>query len=122
MENYIEVIQQLLALLDTMEEGMIDIKRQLGELRYEGALRLLGDVMLGVSSIDDALEPMMDKLEANDIKETEGRLKEVLNGLINTYEDNREVELEKQVEEDALATFKAWKEEIERVLQPYLIA
>ena len=122
MENYIEVIQQLLPLLDTMEEGVIDIQRQLRELRHEGAMNLLEDVLLGTTSIEDALEPMMVELPDNNIGLLGARFKEAIDELRNNYSKTDEMELGQQMEDEMRKSFLEWKDEIERVLKPFTLS
>lgn len=105
-----------------MEEGIIHSKKQIQELRYEEALGLLGDVMMGIASIEDAIQPMIAELAENNIETTGATLKEYISKVVSIYEGGKEVELEKQVEEGILVTFKHWKEEIERVLRPHVVS
>jgi len=122
MEQYIEVIKEILPLLDTMEEGAYHVKKQLSTLRYEEALGLLQDMMLGIDSIENAIQPMMDRLKENSIEIIGATLKENVSKIITSYENGQVVTLEEQVEEKILPGFKAWKEEIEITLRPYIIS
>lgn len=119
IENYTEVIKDLLLLLDTMEEGIIHSKKQVQELRYEEALGLLQDVMMGVASIEKAMEPMSSNLAENNIDAVGAVFKGDINKVVDSYETGKEAELENQVGE-VLVSFKNWKEEIESILIPYV--
>ncbi len=122
IKNFLEVIHNIFPLLNTIEEGLNHIKQQLFELRYEEALGLLEDVVLGISSIEDAIQPMMPELEENKIEILSVTLKESISKILETYKDGKEIDLATQVEEGVLIAFQYWKEEIERVLRPYVVS
>ena len=105
-----------------MEEGIIHLQKQMQELRYEEALGLLEDVMMGMASIEDAIQPMMSELVENNIEITGATLKENISRAVNIYKGGKEAELEKQVEEGILVAFKKWKQEIVQVLRPYVVS
>ena len=118
----IEVINNILQLLLTIEEGLEHIKIQLEELRYEEALGLLEDSILGTDSIKNAIEPMKQELEEDNIVELGTVLEKNISKTISSYEDGRETNLEKQLEEGILPAFKNWKHELDKVLKPYIIS
>ena len=122
IKKFLEVIHNIFPLLNTIEEGLNHIKQQLFELRYEEALGLLEDVVLGISSIEDAIQPMMPELEENKIEILSVTLKESISKILETYKDGKEIDLATQVEEGVLIAFQYWKEEIERVLRPYVVS
>ncbi|MBU3180654.1 hypothetical protein [Clostridium psychrophilum] len=122
MDNYIEVIYNILQLLSTIEDGLCHIKRQLSELRYEEALGLLQDSMIGIMSIENVIEPMIPQLKENNIEIIGVTLKENIGNFIAIYEVKREVYLERQMEERILPVFRKWKQELERVLRPYVVS
>ena len=78
--------------------------------------------MLGISSIEDAIQPMMPELEENKIEILSVTLKESISKILETYKDGKEIDLATQVEERVLIAFQYWKEEIERVLRPYVVS
>lgn len=122
IKKFLEVIHNIVPLLNTIEEGFNHIKKQLLELRYEEALGLLEDVVLGIFSIEDAIEPMILGLEENKIETFGIALKENINKTLAMYEDGKEAGLATQIVEEVLPAFQDWKEEIERVLRPYIVS
>ncbi|SNS48924.1 hypothetical protein SAMN05446037_101165 [Anaerovirgula multivorans] len=122
MNKYYEVIQQILPLLDTIKEGILHIQNQLVELRYEEALTLLQDAMKGIASIDSVMQPIYDELPENNIDTLFVVVKESMNKAVDSYEQGSESNLENQIEKEVLPSFKAWKEEMEKVLKPYVVS
>lgn len=122
MNNNTEVIHNILPLLETLEEGFGYIQEQLSQLRYEEALKLLEDAAMGILSIDQAIEPMTDDLGDNNIATLGATLKTDMSQVVTSYEANREENVEKQIQGKVIVSFKSWKDEIERVLRPYVDA
>lgn len=122
IEKYIEVIQNLLPLLDTMEEGILHSKKQILELRYEEASNLLEDVLVGVKSINNAIQPMMGESLEGEIVAIGEVLEEELITVIHNYKKGKKIDLERQVENIILPTFKDWKNELRSALRPYIIS
>lgn len=122
MEKYIEVILNLLPLLDTIGEGILYSKKQIQELRYEEAKELLEDMVTGIVSIEDAIQPMLQYLPQNKIVALETKLKDDISKVVSSYENGKEVGLNKFIEERLLVDFNSWKEELERILRPYVVS
>lgn len=120
IEKYREVIERILELLDTMEEGLDYIQKQLSELKYEEALVVLNDVIDAVHSIDSSIQPMEDKLPQNDISTLFSSFKEGLNKAVERFKQNNEVNIESLLEKEIISAFKSWREEVEKVLRPYV--
>ncbi|TCQ02722.1 hypothetical protein [Serpentinicella alkaliphila] len=122
MNKHIEVIYNILPLLFTIEEGLIHVKQQISELRYEEALGLLQDSMLGIASIEQSIAPMKEKVPMGNISLLTSELKNnIINVLVN-YEKGRQEFIEGQIEVQVLLSFMSWKEEIEKILKPYILS
>lgn len=119
MDKYIEVIQNVLSLLDTIEEGIQHLKKQISELRYEEAFSMLEDTMIGVSSIENAMEPMMENLRENKIKSLLKIFNEDINSILNLYENDNKSELEDIISNKFISDFLNWKTEVSDVLKVY---
>ena len=122
MNKHIGVIHNIIPLLTTIEEGLNHIKRQVTELRYEEALGLLQDTMLGIASIESALELMKKDLPYKEIVLLVDTLKNNISKAVDSYEKGRQEQIEKQIEEEILPAFKNWKEKLERVLTPLIVS
>lgn len=121
MSENIEIINNILPLLSTIEEGLQHVKQLLSELKYEEALGFLENTMIGIGSIDDAIKPMQPELEENKIEPLGTALKASMDVVVDTYEIEKEEELENQIDK-VIETFANWKQEIERILTPYISA
>lgn len=122
MKKYYEVIEKTLQLLETIEEALIYIQKQLDELRYEEGFTVLKDAMEAISSIESAIDPMRDGLPENSLNALAAAIKENMDKAINSYEQGKEVNLVEQIENEVLPSFMSWKEEVERVLNPYMLS
>lgn len=120
MEKYYEVIERILQLLETIEEGYIYIKEQLEKLHYEEGFIVLKDAMEAIESIENALQPIKDILPENSLDAFSAAIKNNMNKAINSYERGKEVYLAEQIEEEIYPTFMTWKKEVERILRPYV--
>ncbi|WP_132995185.1 hypothetical protein [Sporanaerobacter acetigenes] len=121
MNNYIEVIHNILPLLTTIEEGLTHVKKQISELRYEEALGLLQDSMLGVASIEVALQPMRG-ISMGKIVPLTDILKNNINKVLESYEKGKQELIENQIEKEVLPAFNNWKKELEKTLKPYILS
>jgi len=122
IEKYREVIERILELLDTMEEGLDFIQNQLSELKYEEALVVLNDVIDAVFSIDSSIQPMEKMLPQNDINELSLLFRESLNKAVERYNQNNEVNIDGLLQKEIIPQFKRWREEVEKVLRHYIVS
>lgn len=121
MNKYIEVLNKILYLLPTIEEGLNHIKLQISELRYEESLELLKDVMSGISAIEKSLEPI-EKFSRDEIIKLTEDLKMYTLGVIENYDtENKEI-LQSKIEKEILPTFINWKQALEDALKPYTLS
>ena len=119
MSKHIEVIYNLLFLLETIEEGLNHMEKQLSELRYEEAFVILQDVVQGIISIDDALTHMEDEfkgLKDDSIKQAKQKLNQFISQAVGLYEEEKYQELEKEIHL-VLDAFIAWSKYIQSVVK-----
>lgn len=122
MDKYIEVVQNVLSLLDTIEEGIQHLKKQIFELRYEEGILMLEDIVDGKISIENAMEPMMENLRENKIKSLLKIFNEDINSILNLYENDNKSELEDIISNKFISDFLNWKTEVSDVLKVYTIS
>ncbi|AOT70019.1 hypothetical protein [Geosporobacter ferrireducens] len=122
IKKYYDVIEKCLGLLNTIEEGFEYIQNQIKELRYENAFIVLQDIAEGISSIENAIMPMEDKLPNNNVGERTIEVKENIHKAMNSYKQEKQSQLEEQIKQEIYPAFIGWKEEVERILRPYLLA
>ncbi|WP_026478996.1 hypothetical protein [Alkaliphilus transvaalensis] len=120
IKDIIPVINHILPLLSTIDEAILHVQNQLVELRYEESLTMLYDVLEGIASIETALHLMEEKFQMSRINEELECLKNGLRKVLNSYENKEQAKLENLVVKDVYPTFSSWKEEIERLLKPYV--
>ena len=65
---------------------------------------------------------MIDELEENEILDRTAKLKNKLNLLIAEYEKDKEQNFHEIVKLSLEPAFRRWKEEIEKVLRPYIVS
>ena len=122
MDKYIEVIRRILELLETIQEGFKHISVQVQELRYEEAMDMLNDSLDGMESIEDALKPMLKDLPENEIIKLSLEIRTKLQMMLKDYEQNNMDSFIEVNNNIFIPTFIQWKEEINRVLMPYLLS
>lgn len=122
VKKYYEVIEKSLQLLETIEEGLIYIQKQLEELRYEEGFTVLKDAMEAIASIENAIHPMKDGLPENSLDDLVAVVKENMDKAINSYEHGKELDLGDQIEKEIYPSFMKWKDEVERVLSPFILS
>lgn len=121
MNQNLEVIRQILSLLETIEEGMEHIKKQLSELRYEESFIILKDAISGIISIESAMASMEKELPENRLDVLAAVLNKTMDNVVGSYEQGREDSVEGLMKEKLLPDFRAWKSEIEKLLRPYVV-
>lgn len=118
IQNY-EVIQRIIELMHTIEEGILHIKKQLTELRYEESLVLFKDSVEGIISIKNALIPL--ELEDNNIDKFYITLNDSIGKVMISYEQGKQQQLYRQVE-DIFRDFIIWRDEVETILKPHTLS
>ena len=121
MNKHIEVIHNILPLLSTIEEGLNHIKIQMSELRFEESLELLQDSMLGIASIEQSLEPILE-IPKEKISYLTTDLKNSILKVVENYEKGKQELIENQIEKTVIPAFLSWKQELENTLKPYTIS
>ena len=120
MHKQFEVMVNILPLLTTMEEGFKHIKQQLAELRYEEAFVMLGDVVQGMTIVENALVTIENTLKAlqNDtVRQSKLDLNRSIYSTVKLYENRKYQELDHAVEATTHA-FMAWKKCVEKIIRP----
>jgi len=105
-----------------MEEGLEFIQIGLSELKYEEAQIVLKDVIDAVHSIDSSIQPMQSGLPQNNISTLSSLLKKSLDKALERFDQNNELNINSLLENETYPAFKSWREEIEKVLRPYILS
>lgn len=122
MEKYYDVIERTMELLETINEGLLYTEKQIEELRYEGTFELLKDSKVAIESIEKALAPLKSEFTKNSIDELYNNMIDSFNEIIENFEENKKMEIGIQIKEEVVPEFGEWKEEIIRILNPFILS
>ncbi|MDF2802269.1 MAG: hypothetical protein K0S61_2172 [Anaerocolumna sp.] len=122
IKKHYQVIENILELLNTIEEGILYAQSQIAELLYEEAFTILQDTMEGISCIESALEPMKSELIDNNIDILFIDLKEKVGKVVDSKAQEQQSDLEGQISKEIFPIFLRWKEEMEKTLKPYIVS
>ena len=106
----------IIELMETLEEGINHIKKQLSQLRYEDALTLFADTMEGIKAIEEAIEQIKDELSENNIGKELRELLEVMKQVVASFKKRDELQVEAHIMVEVIDKFAKWREEVERAL------
>src|SRR5690554_2821948 len=112
MEKHMEVIHQILALTDTMEEGLGYIREKLNGNSLTQAATMLFDVTHSYATVESALQSLSDQLPENNIQTQCKQLRSSLSAMVDDLKHNqghRGLEIFQFVLEPA---FKKWQAEL----------
>lgn len=119
MEMYLEVANSILPLLNTIDDGFNHIKQQLYELRFEEAFSLSQDILLGILSIEVAIETVefkIAKLRVNRVAKTNQDLNQYLGEFVSLFNSNKYKEIDNIVSL-VYRAFIDWREAIEETIK-----
>ena len=122
MNEQIEVINKLLELLETMEEGLIYIEEKLSERDPKNAIKMLMDTTDAFASIEVSLQPILPELPENSVQEKTDGLRSGLAIMISEYENNQGIKALECLQSNTMPAFNIWRAELEQVLRPYTLS
>jgi len=114
----IAVLNHVLELLPTMEQGMDYIREKLKEEKPEACIAILGDLIEAFEGVEESILPLLNKLEAPGYMKKHDRLKEAFAEMVEEYENNQGAEAHALMEDSLYPAFIQWKEELEENLRP----
>ncbi|ATY86019.1 hypothetical protein CVV65_14685 [Kyrpidia spormannii] len=122
MEKYRLVAQRLLELSDTCLEALEHIQKGLNEGNVESTAYLFADVVEAVHSMDEALKPFLPRLTYADRLESYMlAIWNTIESMVDFYEHRNDLGLVFHLEDKLLPDYKLWKDQIDKVLQPYTV-
>lgn len=121
MNKYIEVMQRILGLSETMEEAISYMDSQIRESRFEQALVTLEDIMDAQVCICEAMVPFQARLENNGIEDYSQELQRVLGETVKLFKRGDALQMQLAVKNNLATAFTSWQEELRRVLEPYVL-
>lgn len=118
----VDIFTKILELGETIEESLNYTLEQVENLKYEQAFNMLMDTVIGIESIENALQPYEKELPENKIAGYLENLKEEINSVVNFYENKQQELLSEEIKEKLIPTYLDWQGEVVKVLQPYIIS
>lgn len=118
----IDVIKNILKLIETMEEGIVYIEVKLEDLKIEETTNVLSDTIGAYSAVESALIPISEEIGENQIEIKSDIFRGQLDALVMDYEKNNGQKAYEILNTSVKPAFKAWKEEIEISLRPFVVS
>ncbi|QGU00402.1 hypothetical protein SYNTR_1808 [Candidatus Syntrophocurvum alkaliphilum] len=122
MEKYYEVIVRILELLETMDSGLEQVKLKTEEGKFEETLMMFNDLVVGYSSIESAMQPMLEKLPENNLENKSQKMRDSVDQMVATYENKEPAKGLELMKSSLLPAFQEWKKEIEKTIKPYILS
>ena len=119
MEKQIKVIQQIFPLLETIEEAINHMPKQLEEMRYEEYFHMLKDIIAGIETIEQVLIPVKEHLPEiakPTIKRAKTMLAKSIKEILLDIEAATYSELDKKTEQ-LKRKYTSYKKLLEKELQ-----
>lgn len=120
MQRYQEVIERIIALTETMEEGLRYSQECCQAEQYEQGRKMLLDVFEAFYQIEKSMAPFFANLSTNMIKEYHAELREHFDRATGLLE-GKSFGTEELFTDRFVLNFQEWKREICRCLQPLTI-
>lgn len=120
MTDKAEVIEQIIGLTNTMEEGIQHIEQQIEELRFEESIMLLQDVVKAVATVQKATTPLLQNLPDSRVHPLTKDLMEGVGLFVEKYQAKEREEMKQVFSEKVVPVYREWKDELQKILQPLL--
>ncbi|WP_429158808.1 hypothetical protein [Desulfitispora alkaliphila] len=121
-EDEMVVINNTIELMKTMEEGIDYVNKKFNELKVEETINMLIDLTEAFTTIEGAVSPLIVKFEENEIESKNEELKSALEILLKDLEQTNGKKAIDIMKLHLIPKFDAWKEEMTRVLKPYIVS
>lgn len=116
-----KVINNILNLVETMEEGLYYIKNKLRGLNIEGSIGALTDLIAAFIEVEKSITPILEEISATGITQKSDNLRRAFDIIVKEYEENKGKKAYEILQLNLEPDFKKWKDELESVLRPYII-
>lgn len=122
MSKATETFKQIVELLDILSEGFEYTSALIVENKLDEALEMLYNIIAGIDSIINNLNPHVDELPGNDLQNLGVVMSDELNKLIDIFKTNNAAVIESHITSNLGPAFLAWKIEIEKLLRPFVLS
>lgn len=116
-----ELVFSTLDLVETMDQGINFMEIKVERLDIEATVPMLRDILDAFYTVESVVDPMIDGLEENEIREKTEELKSSFEELVEEYEGDGQ-RIYRILDSHLKPEFKDWKEEIELRLRPYIVS
>lgn len=114
MRKQYEVMQRIMELLPTMEEGLIYAKQRVLPGDMQRTTNMLSDITAAFSGIEEALAGL--DIEKANLNEKASKLRRALDIIAGDYESNEGKQVVEIMQFTLEPAFKGWKEELEQII------
>ncbi|MUK89034.1 hypothetical protein GMD78_11685 [Ornithinibacillus sp. L9] len=122
MENYLSIMKQSQNLQETVQEGLEHIQSLLKVGKYEATITLFSDIVQAFATIESTLRVIPKEVVTDDINEMTAKIKETLNIIVSSYEDQNYAKVEEVFQFNLMPRFNKWKTKLEEVFNPFLLS
>ena len=114
MHKQYEVMQRIMELLPTMEEGLVYARQKMLPGEMQQTTNMLYDVTAAFSGIEGALAGL--DIEKDNLNEKASKLRRALDIIAGDQESNEGKQVLEIMQFTLEPAFKGWKEELEQVI------
>ena len=123
MDHFTDVMKQSLNVLETMQEGLEHIPRQIQEKKIPDAVQLMDDMMVGYMSVKQSLQPVFEELEGTDIATQQlEKVSETLERVVTTFEGEAYGTVSEVLQFTLVPQVKKLHSALEELFKPYLVS
>ncbi|QGG48876.1 hypothetical protein [Heliorestis convoluta] len=122
MKDQTDILRRILELSETIEEGLEHIHSQLKKGKIESTITLMEDVLTGYAEVEKSIQAILPELSSNELGNISSKLQKAFDLIIGHYENGRVNKVGEVMQFNLLPTYKAWRHEARRVLEPSVVA
>ncbi|SFE52152.1 hypothetical protein [Alteribacillus iranensis] len=122
MEKHIHVMKQSVELTDTMIEGLQHIQSLFSEGKMESTMFLFEDIVTAFSSVEGAIQPVMEELSQQDLDNHLQRVRNALEVTVTAYERKQYGKVQEIIQFTLLPQTTSLQQNLETAFQPYILS
>jgi hypothetical protein len=116
-----EILKRLLELVDTCEEGLIHINKQLSEGKFEQSLEMVVNVFYSIVQVEKFIRKIQKSIPENLIGKEFKQVCMAMDNFTYAYELNKREDKFSILETELFPAFKVWKDTLNQTLGKYVI-
>ncbi|ENH98402.1 hypothetical protein J416_00404 [Gracilibacillus halophilus YIM-C55.5] len=119
MEKQIHLMQHILELSETMDEGMTHIHSQLKAGKQDETVYLFEDFVQAFASIENAIETVDDEFKNDEVDEKTKDVKKNIEAVVQLYEMKDYDKIVENMESGLFPNLNEWRSQLETAFQPH---